>query len=142
MIHFFFFFRDPSTPSVSWLSIDGSFDITSLFPNVPLDEIISICEDFLYRSPSTSVPYFPESVFVELKELATKSVSFSFNDSMYRQVDGISMGSPSDRILANIFVEFYEKQLFDSFPQPCIYLHYVDDTMACFSSRNESLSLF
>ena len=48
-----------------------SFDITSLFTNVPLDEVISICVDFLYRSPLTSVPSFPESV---LMELATKPV--------------------------------------------------------------------
>ena len=71
-------------------------------------------------------------------ELATKSVSFSSNDTMYRQVDGISMGS----ILANMFVGFYEKLLFDRFPKSYIYLRYVDDTIACFSSRNEALSFF
>ena len=59
-----------------------SFDITSLFTNVPLDEVIFIGANFLYCSPLTSVPSFPESVFVELMELATKSVSFSFNDTM------------------------------------------------------------
>ena len=112
-----------------------SFDITSLFTNVPLDEVF--CVDFLYRSPS---PLFPESVFVELMELTTKSVSFSFNDTMYRQVDGISMGSPIGPILANVFVGFYEKLLFDRFPKPYSYLRYVDDTFTCLSSRNESLS--
>ena len=61
-----------------------SFDITSLFPNVPQDEVISIYEDFLNRSTLTSVPSIPESVFVELMELATKSVPFSFNDTMYQ----------------------------------------------------------
>ena len=55
-----------------------SFDISSLFINVPLDEVISICVDFLCQSPLTSVPSFPESVFMEL---ATMSVSFSFNDT-------------------------------------------------------------
>ena len=65
-----------------------SFDIASLFTNVPLEEGIFICADFLYRSPLTSVLSFPETVFMELMEL----VSFSFNDTLYRQVDGISMG--------------------------------------------------
>ena len=59
-----------------------SFDIAPLF--APLDEAISIREDFLYRSPLTPVPSLPESVFLELIELASKSVSFSFNDTMYR----------------------------------------------------------
>ena len=93
-----------------------SFDIISLLTNVPLDEVISICGNFLYRSPLTSVHSFPESVFVELMELATKSVSFSFNDTIYRQVDGISMGSPLGPILENIFVRYSEKLLFDIFP--------------------------
>ena len=47
---------------------------------------------------------------------------------MYRQVDGISMDSPLGPILANIFVGFYEKVLFDRFPKPYIYLRYMDDT--------------
>ena len=119
-----------------------SFDITSLFTNVPLDEVISIYADFLYHSTLTSVPSLPESVFVELMELAPKSVSFSFNDTMYHQVDGISMGSPLGPILVNIFVGFYEKLLFDRFPKPYINLHYVVDAFACFSSRYEAVSLF
>ena len=58
-----------------------SFDITSLLTNVPLDEVISISVDlFLYRSPLISVPSFRESISVKLMELASKSVSFSFND--------------------------------------------------------------
>ena len=69
-------------------------------------------------------------------ELATKSVSFSFNDTMYHQVDSILMGSPLGPILANIFVGFYEKLLFDRFLKSNIYLHYRDDTLTCFCSRN------
>ena len=60
-----------------------SFDIASLFTIVPLDVVISICVYFLYRSHLTSVPSFPENVFVELIELATKSVLFSLNGTMY-----------------------------------------------------------
>ena len=59
-------------------------------------------------------------IHMELIELATKSISFSFNDTMYRQVDGISMGPLSGPILAYIFVGFYEKLLFDWFPKPYI----------------------
>ena len=119
-----------------------SFDITSLFINVPLHEVISICAGFLNHSPLTSIPSFPESVFVELMELVTKSVSISFNDTMYCQVDNISMGSPLGPILANIFVGFYEKLLFDRFPKPYIYLRCVNEIFTCFSAHNEALSFF
>ena len=119
-----------------------SFHITSLFTNVPLDEVICICAYLLYRIPLISVPSFPESFCVELMELATKSVSFSFNDSMYRQVDEISIGFPLGPILPNIFVGFNEKQLFEKFTKPYIYLRFMDDTFACFSSCNEASSFF
>ena len=55
-----------------------SFDVVSLFTNIPLDETISICTEFLYRGPSTIALSFPEEVFIELMGIATKSVSFSF----------------------------------------------------------------
>ena len=61
-----------------------SFDISSLFTNVPLSETIKICADALYRSELNSPP-FPEEVFIELMETATRSVEFSFNNEMYQQ---------------------------------------------------------
>ena len=97
-----------------------SFDVVSLFTNIPLDETISICADFLYRGPSTIALPFHVEVFIELMDIATKSVSFSFNEIMYRQIDGVSMGCPLGPILANIFVGFQERHLFDGFPKPFI----------------------
>ena len=94
-----------------------SYDIVSLFTNIPLDETISICADFLYCGPSTIVLPFPEEFFIELMGIATKSVSFSFNEIMYCQIEGISMGSPLGPILANIFVGFQERHLFERSPK-------------------------
>ena len=74
--------------------------------------------------------------------VATKSVSFSFNEIMYRQIDGVSMGCLLGPILANIFVGFQERHLFDRFPKPFTYLRYVDDTFVSFRSRNDALSFF
>ena len=116
-----------------------SFDIVLLFTNIPLDETVSICTDFLYCGPSTIALPFPEEVFIELKEIATKSVSFSFNEIMYRQIEGVSMGSPLGPILANIF---QDRLLFEKFPKPFIYLRYVDDIFVSFRSRNDALLFF
>ena len=93
----------------------------SLFTNIPLDETISICANFLYCSPSTASLPFPEAVFIELMGIATKSLSFSFNETMFCQIDGVSMGSALGPIQANIFVGFHERRLFDRFPKPFIY---------------------
>ena len=96
----------------------------------------------MYRGPSIVALPFPEEVFIELMGIATKSVSFSFNETMYHQIEGVSMGSPLGPILANIFVVFQERRLFDRFPNPSIYLRYVDDTFVSFRSCSDALSFF
>ena len=98
-----------------------SFDVCSLYTNVPLEETIEICCDVLFRS-SLSKPTFPESVFKHLINFATSSVEFSFNNIMYRQIDGVAMGSSLGPMLANIFVGFCESNLFNKIdrPSPCI----------------------
>ena len=60
-----------------------SFDVSSLFTNVPFDETIKICSEALYDQ-SNSRPVIPKDVFVELMKSATSSVEFSFNNTMYK----------------------------------------------------------
>ena len=70
-----------------------SFDIKSLFKNVPLTEVTQICCEYLYNSGLTP-PTIPRNIFVELRTLATTNVDFSFNQTLFKQVDGVAMGSP------------------------------------------------
>ena len=57
-----------------------SFDISSLFTNVPLAETIQICADALYSSEHPPAP-FPRQIFVELMEMATSSVGLALMTS-------------------------------------------------------------
>ena len=52
-----------------------SFDIFSLFTNVPLAEPIQITADTLYKIDHLSLP-FPRKVFIELMKIAISSVEF------------------------------------------------------------------
>ena len=74
-----------------------SFDIVSLFTNVPLDETIDICADALYRGENRDALSLSENSFRELLRMLTSGVEFSFNNIMYRQIDGVAMGSPLAR---------------------------------------------
>ena len=109
-----------------------SFDVSSLFTNVPLDETIKICSDALCND-SDLQPLIPKDVFVELTKSATSSFEFSFNNTMYKQTDGVAMGSPLGLALPNIFVEYYEEKLFSQTQKPPTYFRYVDDTFAIFN---------
>ena len=114
-----------------------SFDVPSLFTKVSLDETIKICSEALYDE-SDSQPIIPKNVFVELIKSATSSVKFSFNNAMYKQTDGVAMGSPNGPALANIFVGYYEEKLFSQTQKLPTYLRYVDDTLAIFDHEAEA----
>ena len=88
-----------------------SWDISSLFTNVPLAETIQIRADALYNLEHPPAP-FPRETFIELMEMASSSVEFSFNNIMHHQIDEVAMGSPLGPALANIFVGYYETELF------------------------------
>ena len=83
-----------------------SIDIVRLYTNVLLDEIITICVDILYHLDLHPVP---ENVFFKLMHIATKCVQFSFNNTMFQQVDGISMGSSLET--ANIICRISKRKI-------------------------------
>jgi hypothetical protein len=108
-----------------------SFDIKSLFTNVPVSETIKICADAMFEQ-NLNTTQLNRAEFIDLMTLATCNVEFSFNGMMYRQTEGVAMGSQLGPILANIFVGFYEAKLFSMVSKPLVYTRYVDDTFAVF----------
>ena len=113
-----------------------SFDISNLFTSVPLDGTIGVCADALHRG-HLDCPPFPKDTFKELMLIATRGVEFSFTSQMYKQLDGMAMGSPLGPALANIFVGFHETRLFDNTVKPGVHFRHVDDTLVIFGSELE-----
>ena len=138
----------------------ASFDVTSLFTNIPLQETIDIIlfeifenEDnnfnlsvsmknekilacSLFGNENEKV-YFTKSQFKELLELATLDNHFYFNGEIYKQIDGVAMGSPLGPTLANVFMSHMEKRWLKDCPlefKPILYRRYVDDSFLLFNS--------
>ena len=112
-----------------------SYNIKSLFTNVPVVELIEICSRELYHS-NIQCPSIPESVFQEMMKMATVGVEFSFNGLMYRHIDIICMGSPLGPTLPYIFIGYYERKLFKGSVGPKMYVIYMDDTFVRLRIRN------
>ena len=108
---------------------------------MPIDETISICLNTLFHSDDVEPPAIDEQLLKKLLVKCTRGVEFSFNDVMYRQVDGVAMGSPLGPILANIFVGCCESQIpKDAWPE--LYKRYVDDTFSLFIGGREEAEEF
>ena len=114
-----------------------SFDVVSLFTNVLLEETINICLDVLYRNDEVDTPWISETAFRELMLLVTTGVELSFSDIMYREVDGVAMGSPLGPVLANVFVGYCESLIAEQL-WPALYVRFVDDSFTWFDSLEDS----
>ena len=117
--------------------IMASFDVTSLFTNVPLNETINIILDSLYAN-TTENNGLNRSQFKHLLEMATKNIMFYFNGKLYKQIEGVAMGSPLGPTLANIFMCHHEQRWLADCPssyKPSYYYRYVDDTFMLFKTR-------
>ena len=85
-----------------------SYDVTSLFTNIPLKETIDIAINLiLNHNPHLNVT---KQEFKKLFLFATSQTHFIFNSRFYNQIDGVAMGSPLAPVLANILMGFYESK--------------------------------
>ena len=60
-----------------------------------------------------------------------KDVLFIFNEKLYKQINGVAMGSLLGPTLANIFLGYHERRWLDNCPptfKPVLYRRYIDDT--------------
>ena len=100
-------FRD-SLPVGSVLT-EVSYDVESLFTNIPLDDTIDKLVNKIFREVDTykfkDVVFTPESLKQALI-LCAKDQLFLFNDKIWLQTDGNSMGSPLGPPLTIFYVSF------------------------------------
>ena len=113
-----------------------SYDVTSLFTNIPLQETIDIAINLIFNhNPNLNITK------KELFLFATSQTHFTFNSKFYNQIDGVAMGSLLAPVLANIFMGFYESKWLNehNLNKPKFYLRYVDDILAAFDKEQDSL---
>ena len=81
-----------------------SFDVTSLFTNIPLSETIKLAVDLIKISqPDLNISEKDLTCLFNLTH-------FLFEGKFYDQIDGVAMGSPLAPFLANLFMGHYEKE--------------------------------
>ena len=119
-----------------------SYDVTSLFTNIPLEETIDVAINFIFNhNPNLNITKNePKKIFF----FVTSKNHFIFNSKFYNQIDGVAIGSPLAPVLANIFMVFYESKWLNEYNlnKPKLYLRYIDDILAAFDKEQDSLNFF
>ena len=112
----------------------ASFDIKSLYTNVPVAETCNIVLNKIFPSSDTSYEGFNKSLFEKVLNNYIENL-FLFDGQTYEQIGGLPMGNCVSPVLANIFMCFHEQVWLDNCPiefKPVMYRRYVDDTFLLF----------
>lgn len=108
-----------------------SFDVVSLFTNVPLRKTVNVILDRVYKDKVIQTNLKKRTLKKLIIDTCSKT-AFSYNNTIYEQIDGVSMGACLGPVLANIIMTELEKAVVDDLIQKGLikfYARYVDDTL-------------
>jgi hypothetical protein len=120
-----------------------SFDVNSLFTKVPKKDVPLTIRDRLLNNQVNPV------IIDEILELTSTCLNqnyFLFKNNYFQQLDGVAMGSPLSPLLAEMFLDGFESNLFNSGHDLTRHVHYwfryVDDVLCCWTGTTRQLEHF
>ena len=85
-----------------------SFDVVSLFTNVPLTKTIKIIIERVFEEKLVATTLSKRTLKKRILDSGTKT-AFSINNQIFEQTNGVSMGSALRPLFANIILSEFEK---------------------------------
>ena len=106
-----------------------SLGVVSLFTREPTDETLTLVQDKLAAHPLLEKrTCIPIDNLMEMLTFYVETTYFGMGSDIYRQEEGLAMGSPLSPVLANIYMEYFEEMALGSTSlKPSMRLRYVDD---------------
>ena len=118
-----------------------TMDITSLYTVILNNEGLLALKYFFdqrtVKEPSTDT-------LLRLAELFLTLNCFTFSGEIFKQINGVAMGTKMGPNYANLFVGYVEEQIFNQFdgPKPELFGRYIDDCLGATSCTKEELEQF
>lgn len=120
-----------------------SFDVESLFTNVPTVETIDILFKLVFKDGITSFNGLSRDELQKLLVICTQESHFQFDGRYYDQIDGVAMGSPLGPLFANAFMSNFERKNMARLRELGIkhWWRYVDDIFATLENKEQAESV-
>ncbi|CAF0863808.1 unnamed protein product [Brachionus calyciflorus] len=118
----------------------ASYDVQSLFTNIPTIETIEIILNDVFKDGIEKFHNFNRKQLKKLLIVCTQESHFQFNGEFYDQIDGVAMGSPLGPLFANIFMKHFEEKNMKKLEKLGLikYFRYVDDIFATVGCRKDA----
>ncbi|XP_055854251.1 uncharacterized protein LOC129917995 [Episyrphus balteatus] len=118
----------------------ASFDVSSLFPSIPVPKAIEIFKNNLMKQ---NIPIEKVNVYVRAAEMCMNTNYFQFRGRFFKINFGTSMGNPLSPLIAETFMADFEMQLKRKGHLPQTWFRYVDDifTIVKKNKVNDLLSI-
>ena len=84
-----------------------SFDVTSLYMNIPIIDTLNIIKDVSNDDQFTRKTAVPQDKFLDLVHLVLTTFWYTFKSQFYQETDGVAMGGPASSTTAEIYIQAY-----------------------------------
>ena len=120
----------------------ASLDIQDLYTNIPVTKAIDIALERLIESKKLDTLPFTKTDVKNLLNVCLKNSYFQFNDKFYKQKTGLPMGNTLSPILADIYMDDYQKQHLQKVNTPNKIWRYVDDILIITKMNEPELNIY
>ena len=117
-----------------------SYDVSALFTSIPVPDAIVAVKEKL-EEDNTLAERTPLSIkhILELLTFCLNKTYFVYKGQYYKQTHGAAMGSPVSPLVANLYMERFEKRALTTAPHPPLaWFCYVDDTFVLIHEHNNN----
>ncbi len=104
-----------------------SFDVKALFPSIPEIEAVALMKQWLVES---EISNRDAELYSGLIDLVVSQKVFQFNNKLYQQESGASIGSLLSPWEAEVFMNDLEGRMMEKPGKPRFFRRYVDDVIA------------
>ena len=123
-----------------------TFDVVALYTNIPNEEATKRVTKLLTNNQINNpiLNKIPPQVFTEITKYLLNNNFFTFQNKIFRQKQGIAMGTPAGGSIANTYMIEWDKTIKSSKYQPFIhtYARYYDDGFMIWNGPEDQLKKF